>query len=411
MRKIQSLKDIKKYLPNGYHEVCIEISGICNAKCKYCPSGNEKNIEKREMMSVETFEAIVQKLIQYGIIGLESQIDLFWWGEPFLNSDLKKIIEITQKYKIPYVLSTNAYYYRKLTKDDLKNIKRFIISIPGFSQESYDRIHGFDFEIIKQNIKKYVKDLNDAGKLNKLWLAYHIYQFNLDEIYSAYSFCDDLGVSFNPGFAFPLLVEDRINYARGNLEINREHEILKDIITAQLDKMIKSSDRSSCIYQIRNFVIDEKGKVYGCLNMRHDMENYCGNLFQDSIDDIIENIAECPKCDECIACGVAPTDMSFRFFWDDWFQMMKLSKYYENVLKADNKNNYIEKAKIMLCLRKSEGRTREEQGKYFSDILYVMKKQNISFNEIRELINNYAMRKDILIKDFCEFLEDENGGI
>lgn len=408
MRKIKSLKDVKRYLPNGYHEVCIEISGICNAKCKYCPSGNEKNAEKRGMMSVETFEAIVQKLIQNGIIGSESQIDLFWWGEPFLNSELSKIIEITQKYKIPYVLSTNAYYYRKLTKDDLKNIKRFIISIPGFSQESYDRIHGFDFEIIKQNIKKYVNDLDDAGKLDKIWLAYHIYQFNLDEIYLAYSFCNNLGISFNPGFAFPLLVEDRINYAKGSLELNREHEILKDIVTAQLDNMIKNSDRSSCIYQTRNFVIDEKGKIYGCLNMKHDTENYCGDLFLDSMDDIIENIAKCPKCDECVACGVAPTDMSFRFFWDDWFQMMKLRIFYENILKSENKNNCIEKAKVMLCLRISEGKTKDEQKKCFSDILNIMREQNLSFDEIRELINSYAMRQETLYKDFCEFLEEEN---
>lgn len=60
--------------------------------------------------------------------------------------------------------------------------------MPGFSQESYDKIHGFNFEKIKENIKKYANDMELAGVKDKMWVAYHMYQFNLDEIYDAYVF-------------------------------------------------------------------------------------------------------------------------------------------------------------------------------------------------------------------------------
>lgn len=41
MRNIKNLKDVHKYLPGGFHDICIEIIGMCNAKCKYCPSGSQ----------------------------------------------------------------------------------------------------------------------------------------------------------------------------------------------------------------------------------------------------------------------------------------------------------------------------------------------------------------------------------
>ena len=62
MRNITTLKDVHTYLPGGFHEVCIEIMGSCNAKCKYCPSGRKNG---RGGVTTETFRAIVKKLCDY----------------------------------------------------------------------------------------------------------------------------------------------------------------------------------------------------------------------------------------------------------------------------------------------------------------------------------------------------------
>lgn len=325
-------------------------------------------------------------MCEYKIIGAESQIDLFWWGEPTLHPKLNEIIQITQEFQVEYVLSTNASVYQKIKEDNLQNIKRFIISMPGFSQDSYDRIHGFNFQTVVKNIKQYTEDFKKAGKLDKIWIAYHIYQFNLDEIYRCYQFCYDLGISFNPGFAFPLLAKERIGYAKDALSAVRKEEMLKELVTVQLDKMIRDSNKMDCIYQVRNFVVDERGNVYGCLNLEHDDSNFCGNLLEENIDKILGKIAELPICDECIACGVAPTDMSFKFFYNDWFQMMTIRKYYEDCLKDDR---YKALLNVLLLLRQYETGGDREMLKR-SEML--MKDFHIPLNEVKKLVDAYAMR-------------------
>lgn len=402
MRKIQSLDDVHEFLPNGYHEVCIEISGYCNARCKYCPSGNQKKMG-RKMMDVATFENILKKLISYKIIGKESQIDLFWWGEPFLNPHLNDIIKVTQKYGINYVISTNAAHYQKIEKENLTNLKRFIISMPGFSQRSYDRIHGFNFREIIENIEKYAKDLSERQVKNRIWIAYHIYQFNIGEIFDCYSFCYNRGLSFNPGFAFPLLADERVGYAKNNLPEERLKEICKDIVTDQIDRMIECSDKKNCIYQTRNFIIDEYGNVFACLNLRHESQYDCGNILYDDIDNILKRISELSICEQCISSGVAPTDMSFKFFYDDWFHMMKLREYYESRVDPID----TAKGKMLLCLRKAE-LVREElvERQIFSAVCKIMKEENVNKDEIDEMIQCYAMRSKILQEKFDRYFEE-----
>lgn len=404
--RIKTIQDILKN--GGYHEVCIEIMGRCNAQCKYCPAGNKQPGVKRGMMEPELFEKVIDKLIAYGVIGEKSQIDLFWWGEPMLHPHLNEIIEITQSRGVDYVLSTNGFHYQNITAGSLSKMKRFIISMPGFSQDSYDRIHKFDFEKIKENICRYADDMRAVGKLDKIWVAYHIYQFNLDEMYDAFDFCDKLGISFNPGFAFPLLVKERVGYAMDTLQKERKEEMLRDIVTYQLDKMIAESDRKSCIYQTRNFIVDEIANVYGCLNLEHNDENYCGNLLTDAKEDIFKNIADLKICSQCIECGVAPTDLSFKMYYDAWYQMMKKQRYLESLcetrLSGWDKDK--ELMKIIMTLRNAEQKKQKE--KYFIEAENLIRQNGFGYDDIKEHIANWAMRPELLWCEFDEFVKNRS---
>ena len=74
---------------------------------------------------------------------------------------------------------------------------RILISMPGFSQASQDRIHGFSFERVKSNILR----LREMFHNIPFDMSYHIYQFNLDEIEAARQFCIQNGIRFAPNYA------------------------------------------------------------------------------------------------------------------------------------------------------------------------------------------------------------------
>jgi hypothetical protein len=65
---------------------------------------------------------------------------------------------------LKYSISTNASIPLLFNEggDSLRNLSNIIISIPGFSQESYNRVHGFRFDRIKKNIVKLIRNYREC---------------------------------------------------------------------------------------------------------------------------------------------------------------------------------------------------------------------------------------------------------
>lgn len=90
-------------------------------------------------------------MLSNDIINLNTNICLYNWGEPFLHPKFKEIIYYLSSLNLNIGLSTNAskpIYFED--SNALKNLRHMRFSMPGFSQESYDRMHSFDFEKIKK---------------------------------------------------------------------------------------------------------------------------------------------------------------------------------------------------------------------------------------------------------------------
>lgn len=197
---------------NGVEEIAftrisIDISGMCNAKCKWCVTGranreNRKGIRPGLYMSMKTFSDLYNHLYSSKIIEKSTEIMLYSWGEPLLNKEYIDIISFLDKQRQKFSVSTNASVVRMAEDDIYKYCCSFVYSMPGFSQESYDRIHNFNFEMIKDNICRIHENIRSCGFVGEESISYHIYRFNDDEVSCARGFADDLGIVFNPYYPY-----------------------------------------------------------------------------------------------------------------------------------------------------------------------------------------------------------------
>ena len=310
------LKDWRWLKEIPYMRTAIEISGGCNARCKYCPSGrynlNPSGKNSVEFMSARQFIGLIEYMTEMHILAPESIVDLYNWGEPLLNPDFPEIAGWLSKNRFEYTVSTNASCPVAFQgKDDLKGLKSLIFSMPGFSQDSYDKIHGFCFEKIKRNIRQILNEFREHGFSGYGKIAFHIYQFNIHEIKNAKAFADELGLDFYPYFAIPASIDLAFGFIDHTLDYEILREISRDLLTFYIDDLVKERPEGYSCQQDNLLTINEKGQlVLGCCADKYSRvcaDNYIlGEIKQMSLREIKRkktNIFSGTTCTYCRKIG------------------------------------------------------------------------------------------------------------
>jgi len=293
-----------------YNLVYFEISGFCNARCPWCVTGN-KSLNQvsypSRFINVNDFRNAIAALLGGGLIyPRETLIRLDNWGEPMLHPELTEILKILRNNDVNFALSTNASKFVSLENDVLGNLQEMRFSVPGFSQSSYDRIHGFNFESILKNIEMFCKNIRKEGSTATLRMAYHLYQFNLDEIDAAMKFCSLNGIEFFPYSAY---LND-FNLAKAYLNKSISTELLgrigKDFFLHYVDELIARTPQDYQCPQFNILTIDEYCNVLTCCVLPKDHPEYSlGNLFTLSSDDIRKGKLSQKVCIECVKLGIS----------------------------------------------------------------------------------------------------------
>jgi len=189
-----------------YTRISIDISGCCNARCKWCVTGKENRCNKPSTvyyMKVQEFIRLYQHIYGIGLIEKSTEIMLYSWGEPLLNEDYIEIVEYLADQNQVFSMSTNASVVKITEKENTyKTCKAFIFSMPGFSQMSYNKIHGFNFKRIRENIEKLVLNIRQAGFEGDGSISFHVYKFNTQELSEAHQFAESLNLRFNPYYPY-----------------------------------------------------------------------------------------------------------------------------------------------------------------------------------------------------------------
>lgn len=246
----------------------IDITGWCNAKCKWCYTGRKnraREMQSEKYMCYEDFVRVHQHLVHSGIMHYFQEIMLYNWGEPFLNPDYLKIINYLAEQKQVFSISTNASCPQYTNnRKAYENCMTVVFSLSGISNESYKRIHGFDIEIIKKNIQKIVDNMRQNGFHGRAELSFHVYRFNQNEIKIAKEFAEKLNLLFDPVPAYLNSMSMQRRYWRGEMSSSEIQEIKDELLISHVADLINERPANyRC--PLENIIsIDSNGKIELC---------------------------------------------------------------------------------------------------------------------------------------------------
>jgi MoaA/NifB/PqqE/SkfB family radical SAM enzyme len=288
----------------SYNQVVFEVSGICNARCPFCSTGSG-TLPKGTFINVDLFKKAIDKLVKEQLIDKDGYICLYSWGEPFLHKDLPELIAHLSDYNIAYTISTNGSVYKEFKPNMVDNLKKIGFSMPGFSQDSYDRIHGFNFEQIKTNISRYVDTLRELNYRGEIVIYYHIYQFNLDEISYAKTFAKNLNIEFSPDYAYLADYELFKKYLEGTLSYDELNFISKNLFCHSLIKKTNERPPDYICPQKNILVLDERANILTCCFLSKIHPEYShGNLFDNNLFEVLEKKNKADECEFCSKKGI-----------------------------------------------------------------------------------------------------------
>lgn len=248
--------------------ISIDISGFCNAKCKWCVTGRKnrrgKSTGKKEFMSFDFFKQLYDHLIEETIIMHDTEIMLYSWGEPLLNPDYIRIIEYLAEKRQVFSVSTNASVAPLAKKTDTyRDCVAFTFSMSGFSQQSYDRIHQLRFEKVKENVKRLVDNMYSCGFHGDGSLSWHVYRFNMHEMPAAREFAKSLNLRFNAYYPYFNGLSLTQEYMEGKLA-DEQDDIESDFIFDHVDGLLKERPEDYPCYLEHVISIDHKGRIVLC---------------------------------------------------------------------------------------------------------------------------------------------------
>lgn len=284
--------------------VHIEISGVCNARCPYCTAGAGSHF-KGSFMDIDLFRSVLTRLTDTGLAHPDhTTLALYNWGEPFLHPGIRDIISIINEFGYKYAFSTNASVIPEIDAAFSENLTLAIISVPGFSQESYDRIHGFEFPVIKKNMIQLINALHSSGYKGEIRISYHVYQFNLEEMIVCQEFCRSMGVVFFPLYAIILDWWLLMDYLNNTISVERLKAIARDIFMRHVHEETLLEEQNSCPMITSYLIVNEYGKVVTCCNLPNNHPEYsCGDILKDDLTEVLHQKASQSVCRECMARG------------------------------------------------------------------------------------------------------------
>ncbi len=250
----------------------IEPINACNLRCPLCPTGAGEHGRPPRKMDFSEFKRIIDK-----IGGYLYEVNLYDFGEPFLNEDIALMIEYANKKNISTCVGTNATLLDERISEALvrSRLDHLSLSIDGLSSETYSKYRiGGDFGKVIENLKRIV---NWKRKLNSFlpfieW-QFLVFKHNQHEVGKVKQFARGLGAD-----------GVYIRSARSSADVQSRDENL-NFILGPGEKMRKEYPEEeigggkACDFLYFTFTLNPKGGVSPCCLAYREEDDF-DNLYQ-----------------------------------------------------------------------------------------------------------------------------------
>lgn len=325
------------------NKLVFDLAATCNMGCSYCFADEGKygdDAIEQPLMSVETAEAILDKIVQYcSSIGHIK----FFGGEPLLAFDAitavclkaKESVEADSLTALPsYNIITNGTVFSDAISESLRsNEIRMTVSIDG-PQDIHDSqrvlLNGKGtFDRITKNVDRFHKGGCRLGVLESVYTPKHlIYGYSMLDIYKYFE--DRFKGVFETIVIHPVdqptlnsiadssIKEKYIESMRKQSQALYSHIAYYD--SARMRSMVstlsaKQRDKNLCGVGYDTVTVKPDGSVYSCYVFSGESEHSYTNILNDSFWDKFGNgkasqvmeVASRFKHDACNACDIQPT--------------------------------------------------------------------------------------------------------
>lgn len=246
-----------------FKKIYIEITNVCNLKCKFCPE-TQRN---KQFMTVENFEEIISKIHKHTKL-----VCLHVKGEPLLHNKLEKLLKILEKYNLKANITTNG----TLIKDKLEILKK---------SKSVRQIN-FSIHSIAQNEKlntQYLKDIfESAEQLKNIIISYRLWNLqNIKENDINNTIIEEIEKYHNMQNLKQELTKNDFFQLRKNIFINQDIEFTWPDINKEI-----IIEKGKCLALKEQIAILVDGTVVPCcLDNNGDIP--LGNILEETIDEIL----------------------------------------------------------------------------------------------------------------------------
>lgn len=284
----------------------IDISGSCNLRCISCPRGSGKeNNPPGGIMSLETFKKVIDKLKrEEPFVG---NIQLYQWGEPFLNKNLPEMIAYARNHDIYCAVSSNLNLDIDYQRIMASRPEWMRLSASGWG-EQYELTHtGGNWDLFLKNLKQVASLRQEYYPEMKLELYYHLYKHSIGEDLLRFkNLCEMLSIEFHPVFAYIISLDDVLRYQEGTPLPSTALEAQQRMLL-NLDEGLRISrgERKLPCDAFRSILINSDLSVSNCMMYFYPQANRAtDNFLETGIDQIMETRRSCDLCRRCMKHGM-----------------------------------------------------------------------------------------------------------